>query len=129
MNKRLVLFLVFFSVMIVLAFSVARKTNDHLTELQQQGFVISQDFNGVPRLLVDENQQRIAIVDGKGAVQLSFDQIQELKVAYDGKKEAPVNYRIELSSDQLANGSIGIVYENEWRAKQEFARFKQVLGR
>jgi len=128
MNRQRILFLVFFAAMIALAVTVSRKSGDNLTRLQAEGFNISYDFNGVPRLLVDEAQQRIAIVDRKAVIQLGFDQVDALSIAYDGEADAPVNYRIEIVSGALENGQIAVVYENEWRAKQEFSRFRQMIG-
>lgn len=129
MSSQRLMFLAFLVVMIGMAFVVGRKSADHLAQLQADGFVISQDFNGTPKLLVDSTQQRIAFVDNKGATQLKFNQVSALEVAFDGKKEAPVNYRIEIFSDALSDGKVGIVYENEWRARQEYSRFRQLIGR
>jgi|GEM_PF-3552115 len=129
MNSKRLGFLAFLLVMIGMAFIVGRKSADHLAQLQAEGFVISQDFNGTPRLLVDSEKQRIALVNAKGAIQLGFDQVDTLELAFDGHKEAPVNYRIEITSSVLSDGKVAVVYENEWRARQELSRFRQLIGR
>ncbi|MCV6590220.1 MAG: hypothetical protein OIF57_14525 [Marinobacterium sp.] len=128
MKRTRILFLVFLTVMIAVAFVVGRKTADNLELLQAEGFTISRDMNGVPRLLVDEPRQQIAIVDNKGYRKLNYSQIERLEIAFDGQKEAPVNYRIEIFSSALDDDRVSIVYENEWRARQEYARFRKIIG-
>ena len=128
MSRQRLAFLAFFVVMIGLAVVVGRQSGDNLSQLQAEGFNISYDFNGVPRLLVDETQRQIAVVERKTVTRLGFEQISNVAIAFDGEADAPVNYRIEIVSGALENGQIAVVYENEWRAKQEFSRFRQMIG-
>lgn len=128
MSRQRLFFLAFLVVMIGLAVVVGRQSGDNLIKLQAEGFNISYDFNGVPRLLVDEAQQQIAVVERKTVTRLSFAQISKIDIAFDGQADAPVNYRIEIFSEALANGRIAVIYENEWRAKQEFSRFRTMIS-
>ncbi|MBY4678816.1 hypothetical protein [Marinobacterium arenosum] len=123
------LFVAVLVVLIGLAIWTATKSRDQLALLQQQGFEISHDLNGNPKLLVDEAKRQLAVVHHKGFERLDFDRIRDIELAFDSAVQNDTNFRIELFSDQLAYDMIAVGYENEWRARQEFARLKELLGR
>lgn len=123
------LFIVFLVVMIGLAVWTAKKTGGQLDVLQKQGFIVTDDLNGNPRLVVDAQNQQIAIVHTKGAERLDYAQVDKVAFEFDAGVQEASNFRIEIFSNQLAYDKIAVGYENEYRAKQEFSKLKRLINK
>ncbi len=88
-----------------------QKSQAQINALEQNGFEITQDLKGQPRLLVDVNKKELALVYPDHYKRVSLSKVIASEVVFDRGKEMDENYRIQLALD--GQPSIEIDYENE----------------
>jgi len=114
-------------VMAALAYWNWQRSQDQLAQLQKQGFQVSEDLKGQPRLLLDLAAKQLAVVSPSKASRIDFADITAAEYGYDSGTQTDSRFRIELS---VSNGEQWeIVYENEAIARRQLERLNSQLGR
>lgn len=114
-------------VIAVLAYWNWQRTNNQIKRLEAQGFYVSADLGGVPKLLVDQQSDSIAIVSGSEYRRYSFEQIASLEYAYDYGTQVEENFRIEIKLQGATRPQENIVYNEEQRAEKQLKRLQALL--
>lgn len=114
-------------VIAVLAYWNWQRTNNQIKRLEAQGFYVSADLGGVPKLLVDQQSDSIAIVSGSEYRRYSFEQIASLEYAYDYGTQVEENFRIEIKLQGADRPQENIVYNEEQRAEKQLKRLQALL--
>lgn len=114
-------------VIAVLAYWNWQRTNNQIKRLEAEGFYVSADLGGVPKLLVDQQSDSIAIVTASEYRRYSFGQITSLEYAYDYGTQVEENFRIEIKLHGAARPQENIVYNDEQRAEEQLKRLQALL--
>lgn len=114
-------------VMVVLAFSNWKRSQQQIEELSQSGFQVTDDLKGQPQLLLDRQAKQFALVRPDGRERHTLDEIERVELRFDPGVQQPENFRVVL---HLKGGrEIEISYENEWLAQDQLKRLQQLLTR
>lgn len=114
-------------VIAVLAYWNWQRTNNQIKRLEAQGFYLSADLGGFPKLLVDQQSDSIAIVSGSEYRRYSFEQIASLGYAYDYGTQVEENFRIEIKLQGADRPQENIVYNEAQRAEKQLKRLQALL--
>ncbi|MGH1461572.1 MAG: hypothetical protein ACRBB6_06020 [Neptuniibacter sp.] len=114
-------------VIAVLAYWNWQKTNNQIKRLEAEGFYVSADLGGVPKLLVDQQSDSIAIVTASEYRRYRFEQIISLDYAYDYGPQVEENFRIEIKLQRAGRPQENIVYNEEQRAESQLKRLQALL--
>ncbi len=113
--------------MAALAFWNWQRSQDQLAQLQKQGFQVSEDLNGQPKLLLDLKAKKLAIVQPSKATLLAFSDIHSAEYGFDSGTQTDTRFRIELQS--ASGEQWQIIYENEAIARRQLQRLNDITGR
>ncbi|WP_027859525.1 hypothetical protein [Marinobacterium jannaschii] len=114
-------------VMAALAYWNWQRSQDQLAQLQKQGFQISEDLKGQPRLLLDLAAKQVALVTPSQASRVAFADIVAAEYGYDSGTQTDSRFRIELSTSSGQQWQV--LYENEAIARRQLERLNSLLGR
>jgi len=102
-----------------------QKTQGQLSSLQNEGFVVSDDLGGNPKLVIDAQAQEFALVRTKDYARYPLSAITEARVDSDWGRENEKNFRVEL---YLARGeNFKIKYANEFAADKAISTLNKYL--
>lgn len=115
-------------VIAALAYWNWQRTSGQIKRLQAEGFTISADLGGVPKLLVDQQSDSIAVVTASEYRRYSFNQIVSVDYAYDNGIQVEENFRIEIMLQSAAKQQENIIYNDEQRAEDQLKRLQALLN-
>lgn len=115
-------------VIAALAYWNWQRTSGQIKRLQAEGFTISADLGGVPKLLVDQQSDSIAVVTASEYRRYSFNQIVSVNYAYDNGIQVEENFRIEIMLQSAAKQQENITYNDEQRAEDQLKRLQALLN-
>lgn len=115
-------------VIAALAYWNWQRTSGQIKRLQAEGFTISADLGGVPKLLVDQQSDSIAVVTASEYRRYSFNQIVSVNYAYDNGIQVEENFRIEIMLQSAAKQQENIIYNDEQRAEDQLKRLQALLN-
>ena len=115
-------------VIAALAYWNWQRTSGQIKRLQAEGFTISADLGGVPKLLVDQQSDAIAVVTASEYRRYSFNQIVSVHYAYDNGIQVEENFRIEIMLQSAAKQQENITYNDEQRAEDQLKRLQALLN-
>lgn len=115
-------------VIAALAYWNWQRTSGQIKRLQAEGFTISADLGGVPKLLVDQQSDAIAVVTASEYRRYSFNQIVSVNYAYDNGIQVEENFRIEIMLQSAAKQQENIIYNDEQRAEDQLKRLQALLN-
>ena len=105
-----------------------QRTSGQIKRLQAEGFTISADLGGVPKLLVDQQSDSIAVVTASEYRRYSFNQIVSVNYAYDNGIQVEENFRIEIMLQSAAKQQENIIYNDEQRAEDQLKSLQALLN-
>lgn len=115
-------------VIAALAYWNWQRTSGQIKRLQAEGFTISADLGGVPKLLVDQQSDSVAVITAREYRRYSFHQISGLNYAYDNDAEVEDNFRIEILLQGATKQQENITYNDEHRAEDQLKRLQALLN-
>ncbi|MGB0205702.1 MAG: hypothetical protein ACPF9K_11715 [Neptuniibacter sp.] len=115
-------------VIAALAYWNWQRTSGQIKRLQAEGFTISADLGGVPKLLVDQQSDAIAVVTASEYRRYSFNQIVSVNYAYDNGIQVEENFRIEIMLLGAAKQQENITFNDEQRAEDQLKRLQALLN-
>ena len=115
-------------VIAALAYWNWQRTSGQIKRLQAEGFTISADLGGVPKLLVDQQSDAIAVVTASEYRRYSFNQIVSVNYAYDNGIQVEENFRIEIMLQGAAKQQENITFNDEQRAEDQLKRLQALLN-
>lgn len=104
-----------------------KKSGEQIKALQANGFTITDDLKGSPKLLIDRTQQSIAVVSASEYRLYYFDQIVDAEYLYESQREVETDHRIELTIQAGHKSKEVIKYADEWSAEDQFKRLQTLL--
>lgn len=107
------LFIVTVAILAGLGYWNWKKGQQQLDLLRSTGFVVSDDLNGNPRLVLDRNQRQLAVVAADRHQVVSMGSVVSAQVAFDRGVQMDENFRIELTTTAGQPSLPAIQYENE----------------
>ena len=114
-------------VMAGLAYWNHQRSNAQLAALQGAGFVVLDQLQGNPKLLVSRSQQQLAVLYPQGYVRAEYAQVSATAVVFDSSAQTDLNYRLQIQLRSGARPVLEIAYENEVRAEQAKKQLDQLL--
>ena len=120
MNGKKKLLILAAAGMLMLAFYQSQKTDDMLQQLQADGFVVDQQLNSTPRLVVDQNNRQLALVYSDRYVTYRFDQVIAVEERFEvhGDRSEALSLRLKLRDHLLPSVVIKTGRESdtlEWK--------------
>lgn len=115
-------------VIAALAYWNWQRTSGQIKRLQAEGFTISADLGGVPKLLVDQQSDSIAVVTASEYRRYSFNQIVSIDYAFDNGIQVEENFRIEIMLQGATKQQENITYNDEQRAEDQLKRLQALLN-
>ncbi len=115
-------------VIAALAYWNWQRTSGQIKRLQAEGFTISADLGGVPKLLVDQQSDSIAVVTASEYRRYSFSQVVSVNYAFDYGNQVEENFRIEIMLQGAAKQQENITYNDERRTEDQLKRLQALLN-
>jgi hypothetical protein len=107
-----------------LAYQNSQKVNRQLAQIEQDGFVLTEDFQGEPKLIYDESKRQLAFVFSDKHYILPIEELISSEVLYDLDKRGEKNYRLELITRANAIPKIEVKYRDEFLAERIHKRLR-----
>lgn len=109
----------------LLTFWTWQKRSGYTQQLVAEGFQITDDLKGDPKLLVDRQGQQLALITNKGIRKISFSEISRLESMQDAGIQVEEKHRIHLilnSGEDLA-----VFFESAELRDSQLKRLNQLL--
>lgn len=104
-----------------------QRSDQQVKRLQAEGFVITEDLKGTPRLLVDDQLKQVAVVGPSGFQRYDFSNIKKLELVFDRNAQLDENFRIKLSFVDSSISTQEIAFDNEWNAEEKLQALQKRL--
>ena len=104
-----------------------QRSDQQVKRLQAEGFVITEDLKGTPRLLVDDQLKQVAVVGSSGSQRYDFSNIKKLELVFDRNAQLDENFRIKLSFVDSSISIQEIAFDNEWNAEEKLQALQKRL--
>jgi hypothetical protein len=124
MKKVWVVVAVAIGVMGFLAYQNSQKVNRQLAQLESDGFVISEDLHGEPKIVVDQSQRKLAFIYPDKHYTLPIDDLISSEILYDLDKRGEKNYRLELITRTTLIPKLEVKYRDEFLAERIHKRLR-----
>ena len=120
-------FLIAFVIIAGLGYWNWQRSDQQIKRLQAEGFVITEDLKGTPRLLVDDQLHQVAVVGPNGFQRYDFSKIKKLELVFDRNAQLDENFRIKLSFVDSSISTQEIAFDNEWNAEEKLQALQKRL--
>lgn len=114
------------AVMVSLAYWNSQKQGRQLRMLESDGFVVSEDLQGEPKVLYDEKHQQLAFLSPQGSQTLPLTELISSEVLYDLDKRGEKNYRLELIFNSARLPKQEVRYRDEFLAERIHKRLRAI---
>lgn len=120
-------FLIAFVIIAGLGYWNWQRSDQQIKRLQAEGFVITEDLKGTPRLLVDDQLHQVAVVGPTGFQRYDFSNIKKLELVFDRNAQLDENFRIKLYLVDSPISTQEIAFDNEWNAEEKLQALQKRL--
>jgi hypothetical protein len=111
-------------VMGYLAYQNGQKINRQLAQLERDGFTVSEDLQGEPKIVVDQAKRQLGFVFAEKHYTLPIEDLISSEILYDLDKRGEKNYRLELITRASVLPKLEVKYRDEFLAERVHKRLR-----